>query len=640
MKENRFFFVTETTLTGRRHGLSWVEDSFGGSNTGDDYLSLSLSSRKRRLLAAVIMGGLALLLGKAVYLQIIQGDHYLAQADNNRLRTTYVKPPRGIIYDSHGQSLVQNVSGFSLVMVPANLPKDETARRATIDQVAGLVAMSTAEIEAKLQEAHAYYYQPIVIKTGIEYDNAMLLKIKSSDLPGVSVEVDSWRSYVYGTSTAHALGYVGKLNAEEYKAGDGEYLLSDNIGKSGLEKQYEKELRGIYGQTQIEVDSYGRPKKVISESKAVSGSDVVLAIDSKLQEYIYTVLQNQLKEQYNAAVIVSNPQNGEILALVDYPSYNGNLFSRGISSEEYKKLLADPHKPLYARSVMGEYPSGSTIKPVVAAAALNEGIVTRDTTVLSTGGLHLGQWTFPDWKGGGHGVTNVTKAIADSVNTFFYYVGGGFGDFPGLGVEKLTDYYRRFALGKPTGIDLPSEQDGFIPSEAWKEEVKGEQWYIGDTYHLAIGQGDLTVTPLQINQTTATVANGGTIYRPHLVHEIKGPAGRLIEPEVVSRVDVSAEALAIVRDGMRQTVVSGSARSLSSLPVEAAGKTGTAQWNTHEKNHAWFTGFAPFNNPTIAITVLVEAGGEGSSIATPIAREVLKFIFASSSMPRVDNVAP
>ena len=287
-------------------------------------------------------------------------------------------------------------------------------------------------------------------------------------------------------------------------------------------------------------------------------------------------------------------------------------------------------KPLFFRSISGEYPSGSTIKPVLASAALEEKIIDRHTSFNSVGGLWVGgRWFFPDWKAGGHGLTNVIKAIAWSVNTYFYYIGGGYGDFQGLGVERIGKYLKLFGLGETLGLDLPGESAGFVPTAEWKKKEKNEAWYIGDTYHLSIGQGDLLVTPLQVNSYTATIANGGRIYRPHLVKGIIAAAGQgePLASQVIREKFISSQNLEIVRQGMRQTVVAGSAASLNGLSVPAAGKTGTAQWNSNKKNHAWFTGFAPFDQPDFCLTVLVEEGGEGSSLAVPIAREIMQYWF-------------
>ncbi len=316
--------------------------------------------------------------------------------------------------------------------------------------------------------------------------------------------------------------------------------------------------------------------------------------------------------------------------MVNYPGYDNNLFSTGISQTDYSSLLDDELKPLFNRAVSGEYPSGSTIKPIMAAAALQEGIVDQHTSFLSQGGLWIHDlWFFPDWLAGGHGSTNVIRAIAQSVNTYFYYIGGGYGEFEGLGVDRIARYLDLFGLGRVSGLDLPGEKPGLIPTPEWKQEVKDEMWYIGDTYHLAIGQGDLLVTPLQVNNYIAAIANGGTLYQPQLVKEIIEPDNRrqVILKQVMNQDFIDSDKIEIVRRGMRETVLSGSGVALSGLSVPVAGKTGTAQWHYEKENHAWFVAFAPYTEPSFCLTVLIEEGGEGSKIAVLIAKQILSYWF-------------
>lgn len=634
MKRNKNFFIIEGINIGRKQALNWVEDSFsqpvGESDfAAKQFLSLSLTEKKLKFFLLFLIIGLLALLGKSFYLQIIRGYDYFSLAENNRIRTKYVNAPRGIFYDVSGEVLVRNISGFSLFITPADLPRDSKRREAVINQVADIVDLPTSEINEKLID-YQYFFQPIAVKTGIDYQRAMALKIASADLPGISLEIDAWRQYLGGESFSHLLGYVGKISQAEYEANRDSYLFSDNIGKTGLEKSYEDLLKGQSGYKLMEVDALGQEKKIITKTDFLSGDDLVLAINGNLQRKVYEVLEAKLHRQKAAVVIISNPQNGELLALVDYPSYDNNLFALGIDVVSYQALITDKLNPLFMRSIAGEYPSGSTIKMVMAAAALQEGIADKNTTVLSTGGLRVGQWFFPDWLSGGHGPTNIIKAIAQSVNTYFYYIGGGYGDFKGLGLELIVKYMNFFGLGQKLGLDLPGEKAGFVPTQSWKNTVKKEPWYIGDTYHLSIGQGDLLVTPLQVNFFTNVIASGGRLYKPQLVKEIihKNGDRELLMPSVIRRDFISPANIKIVQEAMRATVVSGSARSLNSLPVAIAGKTGTAQWNSTKANHAWFTAFAPYENPSFTITVLVEEGGEGSSIATPIAREILAYWFS------------
>jgi len=636
------FFKTENIGISRKSSLGWVEENDPQSvrlhDAAAGFLGLSLKPNRIIIFFSLIFLGVSLLLAKSFYLQVIRGGYYYSLGENNRIKIEYVKAHRGIIFDRAGKPLVENVFGFSLYLIPADLPQEAAKKEQVLEIVAQLAGVSLEDISAKIQEYQKFYYEPILIKTGIGYEPALALMIQSADLPGVSLEEDFWRHYDYSEALAHLLGYVGKLSPQEYDALKDSYLLSDNIGKAGLEKQYESSLKGIDGQKKIEVDALGREKKIISQTQSVPGASLILSLDVGLQQKAYEVLKRQIPAG-RGAVIISNPQTGEILALVDYPSYDDNLFAAGIKQADYQKLLNDPSKPLFTRSIFGEYPSGSTIKPTIAAGALEENIINRNTTVNSVGGIHVNQWFFPDWKAGGHGITNVTKAIALSVNSFFYYIGGGYGNFKGLGIDKLDKYFRLFGLGAPTGIDLPGERSGFVPTPQWKEEVKKEPWYIGDTYHVSIGQGDLLVTPIQVNNWTATVANGGKLMVPHLALGIvRADGSQVIFPvKIVRQGFIKPANMKIVQEGMRETVVSGSARSLSILPVAVAGKTGTAQWSSDKKNHAWFTGYAPYDNPNFCITVLVEEGGEGSSVSVPIAKEIMDYWFSkqTSTDPKV-----
>jgi penicillin-binding protein 2 len=372
-------------------------------------------------------------------------------------------------------------------------------------------------------------------------------------------------------------------------------------------------------------------KRIIAEEPSVPGDNLILAIDLDLQKRAEEALKRSLHaaRQTRGSVIVMQPKTGEVLALVSLPAFDNNAFAKGIDQETYAKLLADKDRPLFPRAIAASLPSGSTFKPAIAAAALEEHVVTPATTVHSTGGISYGAWFFPDWKPGGHGTTDVRKAIAESVNTFFYAVGGGYDKIKGLGPERIATYARKFGFGEQSGIDLPSEGAGFVPTPEWKKQAKGEQWYIGDTYHLAIGQGDLLVTPLQIAEMTAVFANGGSLVRPHVVSAVAKADGTRVDrqPEIITKQVVSPETIKVVREGMRRTVEAGSARSFNTLPIEVAAKTGTAQWKSGAPTHAWFTSFAPFADPELVITVSVEEGGEGSSIAAPVAKDLYAWYY-------------
>ena len=406
--------------------------------------------------------------------------------------------------------------------------------------------------------------------------------------------------------------------------------MTDYIGKTGVEYGYEKNLRGVNGKQEVEVDSAGNIQKDFGITEPVPGSDLVLGIDADLQKKLQDSLQAKLDETgtKTAAAVAIDPRNGEILAMVNLPSYDNNLFAKGISADDYQKLMSDPDKPMFNRSISGEYPPGSTFKPLVAAAALQEGTITPSTTLDCPAAINIGSYSFPDWKT--HGLTDVRKAIAESVDIFFYAVGGGWNNITALGIDKIHEYADKFGLGRKLGIDIPGEASGLIPTQQWKQDKIGERWYLGDDYHCAIGQGFVTATPLQLANYIAAIANGGTVFQPHFVDLIKKVDGSVekVNPVVLNKNFISSANLQVVREGMRQTVLSGTAQPLKDLPVEVAGKTGTAQFGSgNEREHGWFVSFAPYNNPTIAMAVLVEGGGEGFSTAEPVTHDVYQWYF-------------
>ncbi len=579
----------------------------------------------------------SVLILRSFYLQIISGDRYRRFAEGNRINTHVIKALRGVIYDRNGVLLVKNVPDFRLQLIAKDLPNSaQDEYEDVLTQISNIAQISVEERDDLIKKS-ILSGQPVTLRDQIAYTEALALMIQVKDIPGVSIDIFYNREYLSGESFSPFIGYTGKITEEELNDNSTEnYLLDDIIGKNGVEKSYETFLRGNDGYRNVEVDYRGVEKSIISDVAPVSGNNLQLTIDSELQISLYEKLKDIVEKNNlpGASAVAIDPRNGGVLALVSYPSYDNNLFVGGIDQESYTRYLEDKRNPLYHRAITGTYPSGSVFKPIVAAAALEENIVTESTTVNSTGGLKIGSFFFPDWKSGGHGITNVTKALADSVNTYFYLIGGGDNETnTGLGVERIVAYARRFGLASPVGIDLPGESAGFLPSKAWKEEFKDEPWYIGDTYHLAIGQGDILVTPLQVATYTATIANGGTFYQPHIVAAITDQDGFLIDeilPTIVNEQVVSRESISVVQRGMREAVESGSARSLQSLPVTTAGKTGTAQFgDPDDKTHSWFTVYAPYDStPEIALTVLVEEGGGGNDAALPVAREALQEYFS------------
>ncbi len=603
---------------------------------GDRMISVASEFQLRWLLviAAVVIG---VLIMRIAYLQLMEGDTYRAAAEGNRINTEVTKALRGVLYDRNGNLLVKNVPDFRLQLTARDLSRyDEDLYEQALTAVLELGEISEQERDDFLQRSYASG-QPVTVRSFIPYEDALEMMGQVHNLPGVAVEAFYAREYLAGPAFGHLIGYTGKINEEEFNELFEEgYQLDDSVGKIGLELSYEAQLRGVDGERKVEVNNRGRETAVVSDTAPVAGNNLHLTIDQDLQQQLYDKLGALVEERDlpGAAAVAMDPRDGSVRALVSFPSYDNNLFVGGISSEEYQQLTEDERNPLYQRALTGTYPSGSTFKPIVAAAALEEGVATAESTVLSTGGLQIDRFFFPDWKSGGHGVTNVTKALAESVNTYFYLIGGGDNETTsGLGVERITEYARRFGLAGRLGIDLPGESSGFLPSKAWKEEFKDEPWYIGDTYHLAIGQGDILVTPLQVASYTATIANGGTFYRPHVVEKATNQSGDVVfeyDREIINDQVVSPGTIAIVQQGLREAVEYGSARSLQSLPVSSAGKTGTAQFGDPDgKTHSWFTAYAPYDSTAeLVVTVIVEEGGGGNDAALPVVREVLADYFS------------
>jgi penicillin-binding protein 2 len=613
------------------------EHHLGQSVRGDDWRARAhigsiIPLGRWRLGLFVLFLFFFLFIGKVAYLQVLQGEHYQALADGNRIRTYTIVPSRGLIYDRFGKVLVDNQPAFALTMTIESFPQDDALRETVLNAAAELSGMQRTEVDLLITEHASDPYDPIPIKQGIPYESAMRLAIEIADLPGFGLDIASYRAYDSSIpSLSHILGYIGKISPSEYEDwGEQGYRRVDEIGKTGVELTAERVLRGTTGSYVVEVDARGNELTIISKTDPVAGANISLSIDASLQAFIERRLQEEFEKHGSsrASVIVMDPQTGGLRALVSLPSYDSNAFSGSIDAETYQAYLEDEDQPLYHRAISGEFPSGSTFKLFVAYAALAEHLVTEHTSFVSTGGIRISQWFFPDWKAGGHGVTDVRKAIAESVNTYFYIVGGGFESFTGLGVDRITEYAAKFGFGDKTGIDLPGEKEGFLPTKQWKEDYKGERWYVGDTYHLAIGQGDVLVTPLQIALGTAAIANGGFVVTPYVIEAIDGAANGY--EFVYSRDPVEGldeYAMQVIQQGMRKTVTAGSAQYLQYLSEDVTGKTGTAQTPGDRPTHAWFTGYGPYEDPEIVITVLVEEGGEGSSVAVPIARDIFEWWF-------------
>lgn len=624
---------------------------------------------KARLIAyrVVIIFIFVVLTAQLWRLQIVQGEEYRLQADENRFRVVSIETPRGIIYDRKGKALVWNVPRFTVTIMPAYLPEDDAEREAVFSRLSSLLDIPVSgEVAARglydpplgikemVEQGGDTPFKPIPIKQGIDRDTAFIIEEEHLDLPGVHLQIEPLRQYPIGALISKLIGYVGHIPSEliEEYADRGYDPSSDKVGLTGVELTFEEELRGHKGSRYIEVDVAGREVRTVGESHPPQpGHSLILTIDLDLQQAMAEALQRGMESagSKSGVAIAMDPRTGEILGMVSLPSYDNNLFSGGISPEDYRKLESDPHCPLVNQAISGQYPPGSTVKIVYAAAALEEGIVDKRTRLDCPGILWLPNKYFPDdpemaqpfycWiheYGRGHGPVNVVEGLAHSCDIFFYKVGGGFRDFEGLGLERLAHYAHLFGLGEETGISLPGENGGLVPSAKWKRINYAESWTTGDTYNISIGQGFISVTPLQMLNAAAAVANGGTLYRPKVVYRVVDAQDNVVQPftpEVIRRVPVSEENLALVRQGMRAAVEWGTASRANLSQVAVAGKTGSAEYpgprdeEGHLPTHAWCVTFAPYEDPEIALVVFVHGGTSGSKVAVPIAADILRYYF-------------
>ncbi len=577
--------------------------------------------RRFHVLNIFLTISLTLVIGRSAYLQIVQGDSFRNRAEHNRMENILIPAPRGIVYDTKGKQLVENISSTDLVINPSELPTQDN-ESALIDLLTQLLpTIPPEEIQAVFTKARVTR-QTTLLSKAIDHNTVLRIEESERELPGVFLVSSLVRQYPYGESVAHVLGYTSPVTSEELRE-DSTLAVTDTTGKQGIEKTYDASLRGQHGFTFTEVNASGKQKTDLGTKPATAGENITLTIDAQFQKFIFGLFseKNAKKKQVNedplrGVAIVLDPNSGAVRALVSFPSYNPNIFSQPSLRSRTVDVFQDPNKPLFNRAVDGTYASGSTIKPFLAAAALQEGIITPQTTIRSTGGIQVGPWRFADWKAGGHGITDVRKALAESVNTFFYMITGGLDGKAGLGIDRATRYLRTFGWGAKTGIDLPSEAMGFLPSPDWKLQTTGQPWYIGDTYHLGIGQGDVLATPLQVAVATGAIAQGYYWFTPHLME------GSIVK----HAIPIQSEYIQVVREGMRQAVTDGSARSLKALSIPIAGKTGTSQIGGTEKTHAWFTSYGPYEKPQYVVTILLEEGGAGDTEAIPLAKEIWQWI--------------
>ena len=544
---------------------------------------------------AVILGAGALS-ARLFAIQVARTTPYTAFAAGTRTVTEALPSTRGQIYDRNGTPLVSNAASYTVKIRPSNLP--ESRRAEVVNTLAALVGIDPVDINIAIDSNPGSRFDAVRVAQDVEPEVAGFIAESTAQLPGVEVAVETRRNYELGALVSQVLGYTGPISGEELAdlKADG-YQPDDLVGRAGVEATYESVLRGEYGLQDVQRDAAGRPVQIVRTVRpAVAGSSLKLTIDVKEQEYAEKAMRWGMQKagMTRGVVIVMNPQNGEILALVSLPSYDNNVFSEGISPAEYQKLLNDPEKPLVNHGISDQYPPGSTYKLVAGTGLLADGKITASTRIRTMGYISLGGFKFRDWNGAGFGLCNIYCGFGHSSDTFFYQAAAM------LGIDRHGYWGKQFGFGSPTGIDLPAEASGVVPTNKWKQDTMGLPIYEGETFLAGIGQGYVAVTPIQLLNAYCALANGGTLYKPRVVDEIIAPDGTVteLEPEVLGKVDAPASALRIMRRAGRNMVVIRHTYNLVDLPIVIAGKTGTAQFGTPDNRgvhpfHSWFAGFTP-----------------------------------------------
>ena len=604
----------------------------------------------RRTLVAFL--GILLLTGvlftNIYQLQIVNFDTYQTRSNGNRIKLLPLPPTRGLIYDRYGKLLAENLTFFGLYIVPE---KTENLDR-ILDELRYIVGLTDNDIENfKKERRRGTRYTPILLKPNLTEEQIARFAVSGYQYPSLDVRPYFKRYYLYGEIMTHILGYVGKINdkdVERLKKDEkfANYSGSNDMGKLGIERYYEDELHGTTGFEEVEINNRGKVIRKLREQPSVAGKSIYLTIDLELQRYITDLLAGQ-----KGAIVVLDPKDSGVLAMVSTPSYDNNLFVDGISSEDYKRLLNDPARPLYSRATQGVYPPASTVKPFIAVAAQTENVITQNTTIFDPGYWVLPNTTkrFRDWKKSGHGYTDLNKAITESSDTYFYQVAHS------MGIDRLSDWMKRFGFGMPTGIEIQEETAANMPTREWKQKRYKRPWVQGDTISVGIGQGYWTATPLQVAKATAVLVNNGKVNTPHLmkaieVSTLKPYEDPLLYPDITEAKQSYWDAAKRGMYNVVNSVLGTGRKAFAGANYRVAGKSGTAQVFSLKENekynaaglkkelhdHAWFTAYAPYENPRLVVTVILENAGGGSSNAAPLARKVMDY-YLNQRLPQVEK---
>jgi penicillin-binding protein 2 len=604
-----------------------------------EYDQATLDALRKRVLSSglIVLFFMGMILLRLWFLQIHKGEEYKDRAENNRVRIREVAPPRGDILDRHGKELVTNKPSFNVVLVREDSNDiDDLLKRLSVILKEDVSVLWDRIRDAESKQRHI----PIRLKENLSWDTLAYLETHNNDFPGIRIEVFPSRFYHYGDMAAHIIGYLGEISKGELeKVEDDFYRGGDLVGKMGLEKLREKELRGEKGSDSSEVNARGFEQQLLTHVEPVPGNEVRLTLDINLQQVAEEAMD---VGERAGAVVVMEVKTGRLLVLASTPRLHLADFEGGISTKNWNALLDNPKHPLINKAFQAMYPPGSTYKMVTALAGLARGVITKDTPFFCPGHLSFGNRRYNCWKKGGHGTVDLHRAISESCDVYFYQVGMK------VGVDVLAEYANKLGLGVKTQAEIEHEKSGLIPTKEWKKKTKGVKWQDGETLSLAIGQGFNLVTPLQLCHMTATIANGGKRYLPQLIESVTDADGNVLEsftPKLVSELQADEKKyLALIRTGMVDVVqgARGTARTVRIPGVTIGGKTGTAQVVRLEqykhlkeedipykyRDHAWFTCFAPAEDPEIAVTVLVEHGLHGGSGAGPVAKAVIQKYFA------------
>jgi penicillin-binding protein 2 len=588
---------------------------------------------KQRLvrIAFCIAGAFLILFIRLFYLQVIQGEELRRLSENNCIRLQSTNPSRGLIFDRNGTLLVDNRPAFDLNIVL----KDAKPLKQTVKKLSNYTDVPESELMSRIESDKTVpSYKPILLKKDIGRDTLAAIEVRKFDLPGVIVDVKPRRYYIEQKTAAHLIGYLSEINPDELNSG--EYpgcTVGDYIGKFGVERIFEPFLQGKRGGRQVEVNVMGQVVRVLKTVDTQPGQNIYLTIDIIVQKTAEALLKGKA-----GAVAAMDPQTGQILALASSPSFDPNIFVDGMSHEQWDALVSNPLRPLENKAIQGEYPPGSTFKIVTAIAGLEEGVIDKNTTFFCPGYYKYGNRVYRCWKHPGHGNVNVIQALAESCDVFFYQVGQK------LGIDRLSMYAAACGLGSPTHINLDHEAGGLIPSSQWKKRRMGVDWQGGETLSVAIGQGYDLATPLQMLALISAVGNGGNLYKPLILKSVRTPEGSVVlesKRQLVGKLPVSRQTLEIIKEGLKEVVNNPKGTAWHAAHIEGidiSGKTGTSQivgrssdHNASKKEssnnfepHAWFVAYAPSDDPKIAVSVIIEHGGHGSSAAAPIAKEIIK----------------